>query len=128
MSIILVADDNLRLRQEISGILDQAGCDTVVVSDGQGAVEAVRRQAFDLIFLDVAMPGLNGLEALRMMRRIHPQVKVCMLTTLESYDLLVEATRDAEVDFVSKPVQARDLLQMVQKWCATSSGPVPVFC
>ena len=66
--MILVADDDVRLQKEMSGILGRAGWPTLVVGDGRAVVDAVRSREFDLVFLDVAMPGLNGLEALRILR------------------------------------------------------------
>lgn len=117
MSLILIADDDPQHRQEISGILKRAGCHTVVVNGGRDALDAAHRQTFDLIFLDVAMPELNGLQALCILRKRHPHVKVCMLTALDSPDLLAQATHGAAVDWLPKPVQAEEMLRIVDKWC-----------
>jgi DNA-binding NtrC family response regulator len=117
MGTILVVDDDAQLRQEMAGILDRAGWRTVQVHDGQGAVDALCKRTFDLVFLDVAMPGLNGLEALRILHRAHPQVRVCMLTALDQPDMLVEATHYAAVDVIPKPVHENDVLRVVEKWC-----------
>jgi DNA-binding NtrC family response regulator len=121
MGTILVADDDAHLRQTVISILDRAGWSAVEVGDGRDAVDAVRGRQFDLVFLGVALPGLNGLEALRILHRSCPQVKVCMLTAFDQLDLLAKATRYAAVDFISKPVTASDVLRVVDKWCRPSS-------
>jgi two-component system OmpR family response regulator len=117
--MILVVDDDASFRHRMHNILTGAGLDVVLADDGLKALNAINEQEFDLVFLDVLMPGLNGLETLRILGRSFPRLKVCMLTALQEQDLLSQLTRYGAVDCLVKPVDPQRVLHKVQKWCAT---------
>ncbi len=118
---VLVADDDVGARQKMSRILTRAGLEVVLVDDGLEALSAVRQSDFDLVFLDVYMPRLNGLETLRVLHRQYPHVKVCMLTALGRQDLILEVAGYGAIDFISKPVDPQNVLAVIEKWCAPSA-------
>src|SRR5205085_8658778 len=77
---ILVADDEDSLRWVLEKGLHQAGYDVKAVKDGDSAIRALEAEAFDLVFLDIKMPGIDGLTALVRLRQIRADVQVVMIT------------------------------------------------
>jgi DNA-binding NarL/FixJ family response regulator len=77
---ILLADDHLEMLDALRAILDELGEVVGMVTDGQALVEAAQRLEPDLIFSDISMPGLNGLDATRALQACLPQSKVIILT------------------------------------------------
>jgi DNA-binding NarL/FixJ family response regulator len=77
---ILLADDHLEMLGVLRTILDELGDVVGMVTDGQALVEAAQRLEPDIIFSDISMPGLNGLEATRAIQACSPQSKVIILT------------------------------------------------
>ena len=116
--MILVVDDDVSFRHKMHNILTGAGFKVVLADDGLKALNAVRKHDFDLVFLDVLMPGLNGLETLRILGRSFPGLKVCMLTALQEQDLLSHLSRYGAVDCLVKPIDSQSVLHKVEKWCA----------
>jgi CheY-like chemotaxis protein len=116
--MILVVDDDASFRHRMHSILTNAGLEVVLADGGLEALDAIHEQEFDLVFLDVLMPGLNGLETLRILGRSFPQLKVCMLTALQEQDLLSQLTRYGAADCLAKPVDSQRVLHKVEKWCA----------
>src|SRR5437762_7001082 len=88
---ILIVDDDANLRQNIHFILDKGGMKSAMASSGEEALQRMRTTAFDLVLLDVQMPGMGGLEALRIMRERHPDVGVIMCSVLKDIAVAVEA-------------------------------------
>src|SRR5206468_9174515 len=88
---ILIVDDDANLRQNIHFILEKGGMKSSMASSGEEALQRMRTTAFDLVLLDVQMPGMGGLEALRIMRERHPDVGVIMCSVLKDIAVAVEA-------------------------------------
>jgi CheY-like chemotaxis protein len=116
--MILVVDDDASFRQRMHDILSDAGLDVVLADDGLKALDALSKQEFDLVFLDVMMPGLNGLDTLRILGHAYPWIKVCMLTVLHEHDLLLQLNEYGAVDCLAKPVDRQRVLRTVEKWGA----------
>jgi CheY-like chemotaxis protein len=116
--VILVVDDDVSMRLKLHHILTDAGQDVVLADDGIAALSALSEQEFDLVFLDVMMPGLNGLECLRILGRSFPSLKVCMLTSLQEQDLLSQLSRYGAADCLAKPIDPQRVLLKLDKLCA----------
>jgi two-component system sensor histidine kinase RpfC len=114
---ILVADDNPTNREVIGKILERSGHAATLVNDGEQALDAIERDAHDLVILDRNMPGMGGMEALqalRLMTRGRERLPVIMLSadvTPEAKREALEAGADA---FLSKPIEALRLLDEIQ--------------
>jgi signal transduction histidine kinase len=114
MSIrILVADDDADIRMSLSERLCWLGHEVVTASDGQAALAAVEAHALDLAFLDVSMPRLNGIEALKLMRKRWPNLPVVVVTAYGTIRLAVEAMKEGAVDFITKPFEQGQIDQTV---------------
>jgi len=118
---VLVADDNPTNREVVGRILERSGHAVTLVSDGERTLDAVERDAHDIVILDRNMPGMGGMEALqalRLMTRGRERLPVIML----SADVTPEAKRealDAGADaFLAKPIEALRLLDEIQRLAA----------
>lgn len=102
---ILVADDEPDILFSLAERLRWMGHDVVTAEDGQAAVSAVESHPVDLAFLDVTMPRLNGMDALKRIRRRWPNLPVVMLTAYGTIRVAVEAMKEGAVDFITKPFE-----------------------
>jgi len=111
---IFVVDDHSLFRDGIISLLE-AGGHTVVgqAGDGLAAVESLRGLAPDLVIMDIKMPVMDGIEALRQIKSIAPQTKVIMLTVSEDEANLVDAVRAGADGYLLKHLNAKDFLEMV---------------
>jgi CheY-like chemotaxis protein len=121
---ILVAEDNLVNQKVIQTMLGRLGYRADVVSDGVQAVEAVRRQPYDVILMDVQMPEMDGVEATQLIRAILPAAQQPWIVAMTANvfetqrNLYLEHSMD---DYVSKPVQREMLLAALQRAYANRS-------
>lgn len=106
---ILIADDETSLRQAVVKYAKFHGYDTYEASDGAAALELCRKECFDLILLDVMMPGMDGVSACREIRRLC-DTPILMLTALgEEYDKIAGFEAGAD-DYVVKPFSPKELM------------------
>jgi DNA-binding NarL/FixJ family response regulator len=111
---VLVADDHSLFRDGLVSLLEAAGHEVVgQVGDGQAAVEAARRLDPELILLDVSMPNLNGLAALRQIKADRPQAQVVMLTVADD-DTLFEALEAGAQGYLLKSLSADEFLEILE--------------
>jgi DNA-binding NarL/FixJ family response regulator len=111
---VLVADDHSLFRDGIASLLEAAGFDVVgQVGDGQAAIEAARRLHPDLVLLDVTMPQMGGLEALRLIKAELPEVQVVMLTVSDEDADLLEAVKSGALGYLTKDLSADEFFEML---------------
>ena len=90
-SSILLVDDNINFIKTLSFVLKRKGYAVAAVSSGSEAIEKVKKNPFDIIFLDIKMPVMNGLETYKIIRNINPSIKVVMITAYAVEELVQEA-------------------------------------
>ena len=103
---ILVIDDESAIRKSFQLALEDSGYAVQTVESGEKGIEAVQKDTFDLIYLDLKMPGMNGAETLRHLRKILPMVPVYIITAFyeEFFDDLKRAVADGiEFEVLRKP-------------------------
>lgn len=116
MSKILVVDDALFMRRMVSDILSKAGYEIAgEAGDGKEAVEEYRKLKPDLITLDITMPGMDGIEALKAIKAEFPDAKVVMCSAMGQQAMVIDAIQAGAKDFVVKPFQADRVLEAVKK-------------
>jgi two-component system, NtrC family, nitrogen regulation response regulator GlnG len=112
---ILVADDEPSLRWLLERLLRQAGHGVTVVEDGPAALAAAAAETFDLAFLDIRMPGLDGLETLSRLRVASPDTAVIVMTAHGSVRAAVEAMQRGAYDYLAKPFDNDEVLLLVER-------------
>jgi DNA-binding response OmpR family regulator len=110
---ILVVDDEANLRNLVGSYLRAEGFDVAEAGDGASAVDAVRRRRPDLVVLDVAMPGMDGIEALREIRSMSDVYVVMLTARAEETDKLIGLSVGAD-DYITKPFSPRELVARVK--------------
>jgi DNA-binding NtrC family response regulator len=88
---ILIVDDEASLRQTLARILQRAGYEVTTGSDGRAGLELVASHVFDLIYLDIRMPDMSGLELLQKIHATHPDLPVILFTAQPDLHSAVEA-------------------------------------
>jgi CheY-like chemotaxis protein len=118
---ILIADDDASNREVLSYYLRRQGYDVHAVADGELALAAIAARTFALVLLDVVMPGLDGLEALRRIRASHGarELPVILFTGLDAPDAFDAAGELGANAWLAKPYQLADLLAAVRTQIAS---------
>jgi DNA-binding NarL/FixJ family response regulator len=112
---ILVADDHSLFRDGIISLLEAGGLEVVgQAGDGQSAVEKAVQLNPDLILLDINMPGMNGLEALKLIKAQLPDIKVVMLTVSDEEENLLQAIQEGADGYLLKHLNGSEFLQMLK--------------
>ena len=112
---ILIVDDDAGQRSLLNSFLRSQGFDTVVVDSGQQALSTLRTGTFHMMVSDVRMPGLTGLETLRLARQEHATLPVLLVTAFTDVRDAVAAMRDGAVNYLSKPIDLDELLASVRQ-------------
>lgn len=110
---VLVVDDQRVLRLSLAGIIEDQGYDVTDVEDGYQAIEAVRASAFDLVFMDIKMPGINGVQAFREIKKINPKTVVVMMTGFAVEDLVKDALEEGAFTVVYKPFELERVITLI---------------
>lgn len=106
---VLVVDDEPGVCRAFAEILGHAGRRVVAVSSGYEALERARHERFDVIFLDVFMPGLNGVDTFKGLRELDPSVRIVLITGYADRPLVAEALELGPVVMLRKPVSVGDI-------------------
>lgn len=109
----LVVDDEKVIRDFLSRILHLQSVEVKGVEDGFAAIEAAKVEDFDLVFLDVRMPKINGVETFKALKKIKPGLKYVMMTGYAVDDLLQEAKREGVSVFLKKPFDINQINTLV---------------
>jgi len=118
MAKILIVDDAEFLRVRISKMLTGDGFDVIEADNGAKAVEVYKSNHPDMVLMDVTMPEMDGLTALKHIRSFDPQAKVIMLTALGQESVVLEAIKSGARDFVVKPFERERVLSAINKLIA----------
>lgn len=106
---ILVVDDEFALRRALHKSLAASGYTVEEASNGEDALLAARRRPFDLVLLDINMPGIGGVDTCRRLRGLAPQAGIVMVTVRDSENDKVDALEAGADDYVTKPFRLREL-------------------
>ncbi len=111
----MIVDDDANLCETLADILEEKGCRVVVAYDGPNAIKEVKGQHFDLALIDIVMPGMNGVEALRQIKAIDPQLTT-MLTTGHTAldDSVSEAIEAGVAGVLYKPLDINAIVEMIE--------------
>ncbi|MDZ4178425.1 MAG: response regulator [Coriobacteriia bacterium] len=112
---VLVVDDAAFMRMMIRDILSKEGYVIHEAVNGRDAVEKYEEVDPDLVTMDITMPEMSGIEALRAIREIDPAARVLMVSAMGQQKMIVEALESGAMDFLVKPFQPTKVLETVKK-------------
>jgi two-component system chemotaxis response regulator CheY len=115
MPKILIVDDAEFLRARISKMLRADSYEVLEAGNGVEAVETYKTNGPDVVLMDVSMPGMDGLTALKQIRAYDPQAKIVILTALGQESMALEAVRAGARDMVIKPIDRERVLISLKK-------------
>jgi len=112
---ILIADDEQSIRFLLREVMRREGYDVEVVDNGEHAVQMVRENYFDLVIMDLRMPGMDGMQAMKEMRQIRPNLVVVIITAHGNNELAIEAMRQGAYDYFNKPFELDEMRIVVRR-------------
>lgn len=112
---ILVVDDEIDVAKEIAAIIKETNEYNVLNAfSGNEAIATVQNNNVDLVLLDIKMPGMSGLDALKEIKKIKPEVRAIMLTALDEAKFAWEASQAGASDYITKPFNEQDVILRVK--------------
>ncbi len=112
---ILVVDDEEQMRDLLVKVLERKGYQVSVCGNGADALAFLEREPVDLVVTDVRMPGLSGMEALRAIKELNPEIVVIIMTAFGSIDQAVQAVKEGAYDYINKPFKIDEMLLTIEK-------------
>ena len=112
---VLVVDDEKRIRDGCHKMLTNEGFEVARASNGDEGLEMIQKEHFDLILLDLMMPGISGMEVLEKVKALHPHTVVIVITGYATLEHSIDAMKKGAFDFIAKPFSPQDLRMVVSK-------------
>ena len=106
---IIIVDDEAIVRESLADWLIEDGYDAVPVGSGREALKRVKDESWNAMFLDIKMPGMDGLEVLKRVRELDPDLPVLMITAYGTVATAVEAMKEGAYDYILKPIDAHEI-------------------
>lgn len=116
---VLVVDDEESVGVGMSEILKDEGFEAAYVISGMDAVEAVKKDDYRVVFMDMLMPGMNGLDAFRQIKKIRPGANVIMFTGYfrDAEDVIIQGVKEGMIDeFIRKPYFADEIIRSAKRY------------
>ena len=117
---ILIVDDERGIREQLEGILHDEGFSASSVGSGEDALGALSRELFDLVLLDILLPGMDGIEVLRQARAAGHRTPIVVISGHAGAELAVRAVREGAADFMEKPLSLERVLVTVRNTLAAA--------
>ncbi len=114
---ILLVDDEETMLKYLSRFLINRGFDISTATNGREALEKIKQQDFIAVLLDVLMPGMDGIETLREMKKIKPMMEVIMLTGYASVQVAIKGMKLGAFDYLMKPFDRDELIEKLRLAC-----------
>ncbi len=112
---VLVVDDEAIIREGLKRILEHKGYNVASSASGQHALECMQKENFGLVITDLKMPGMSGMEVLKAIKVLQPEVPVIIITGYSTVDTAVEAMKNGAFDYIAKPFTPDQILEKVSK-------------
>ncbi|MFC1556421.1 sigma-54-dependent transcriptional regulator [candidate division KSB1 bacterium] len=111
---IIIVDDEKNIRSSLRGILEDEGYTVEAVGSAEEAVESVQNNPPNIVFLDVMLPGMNGIDALKKIKKLSPDSYIIMMSGHATLEMAVEATRSGAYNFLEKPLIPEKVLLEIE--------------
>ena len=112
---ILVIDDEESICRALSTIFKDEGFETISASRGEVGLEILDKEKPSMVFLDIWMPGMDGLEVLQKIKETFPELPVVMISGHAAISTAMEATRMGASDFIEKPLELEAIMKVVHR-------------
>ena len=103
MDTVLIVDDDLMIRSFCEDLLIANGYKTVTAKNPEECLEKLKDESIDIILLDVMLPGRTGLDLLPIIKKVHPEVEVIIMTAFATLENAIEAIKKGAYDYITKP-------------------------
>ncbi|MFH2092373.1 MAG: sigma-54 dependent transcriptional regulator [Pseudomonadota bacterium] len=113
MDTILVIDDDDQLRKSFCKLLKEEKYSVISAASGEAGIEIVRQNALDLVILDMRLPGINGMETFKQIKKIDSKLPVIVVTAFGTTQIAIEATKMGAYDYVLKPFDVPEMLNLI---------------
>lgn len=114
-SRILIVDDEKNIRLTMSQALKPLGYEVSTAVNGEDALQQLAEWAFDLILLDLKMPGMDGMDVVRSVVELRPDIKIIIVSAHGTVEKAVEAMKLGAVDFIQKPLTPNEIRELVNR-------------
>src|SRR3990170_1421362 len=111
---ILLVDDDIGMTETLFDIFTNLGYYVEIANDGFKALEKVKARTFDVILMDIKMPGINGVETYKAIKHIRPEAAVMMMTAYSVEDLLAEALKEGAYGVMHKPIEIPKVVEFIE--------------
>lgn len=112
---VLIVDDTPGIRLFLEKLFLTEGCDVVTAGSGEEAVEYFKKRVFDVAFIDIRLPGINGLETFKAMHKINPKTKAIMMTAYATDEIVKETAELGVMCCIRKPFEIDEVLKEFNK-------------
>mgnify|MGYP001117786919 CR=1 FL=1 len=112
---VLIVDDDHELRESLRNALETGGYDVAEAQDAEAALEELKKSSFNLVLLDLHLPGPSGLEVLRQIKETNQHIRVLMITAYPSSDSAIEALNKAAFAYLEKPLDMTKLMTKLSR-------------
>jgi two-component system response regulator HydG len=119
---ILIVDDNISLCKTMSFVLGRKGYAVTAASDGPEAIAIVEERPFDIIFMDIKMPLMDGVETHREIKKLRPEAVVVMMTAYAVEDMVKEALEEGAYGILYKPLDMEKIVSLIEKVTVVMQG------
>jgi DNA-binding NtrC family response regulator len=112
---VLIVDDEFSVRDSLTHWFEKDGYRTGSAQDGREALQRLEEGSWDVVLLDIKMPGIDGLELQRRIRDVEPEIPIIMITAFASVESAVQALKEGAFDYVTKPIDPDELSHLVRR-------------
>jgi len=112
---VLVVDDEEIFRETFAEILIEEGYEVFTAGSGEEAIELAKEKKPQVVFMDIKLPGVNGCEVWKMVKKMYPQVKGIMVTAYSVPDLVKEALKEGAITCLYKPFELPEVIKLLKK-------------
>lgn len=115
MNRILIVDDEKDVLEAVSHSLGRRGYNVAIAQSAEEGLEKVKRERFDIVLMDLRLPDMDGMEALRKIKKIDSEIEVIMITAFASIDTAIESMKEGAYEYVEKPLNINKLIVLIEK-------------
>jgi len=112
---ILVVDDEMIVRDSMGNWLQEEGYQVDTIDNGHDALEKIKTDTYDMAVVDIKMPGMDGIELLKLSKEIYPDLPILVMTAYASVDTAVQAMKDGAFDYIVKPFDPESVSQVIER-------------